>query len=68
MMTKFERIYSMILIAVMAIELVGIIVMPVVDVVSTGNWSQLQAWVLVPWLLAEIYIIRFVNKHWEDIR
>lgn len=67
-MTKLERIYAVILLTVMVIELAALVMIPLVEGIYTGNWSKVQMWVFVPWLAADIYALSFIMKHWEDIR
>ena len=67
-MSRFEKIYSVIVLSLMIVELIAMIISPVIAVIHTGEWSQLILWVFVPWLLADIYMLYFARKHWEDIR
>ena len=67
-MPKFEKIYSVMVLALMIVELIALIIAPVIAGVCTGEWSQLILWVFVPWLAADIYMLYSVRKHWEDIK
>ena len=67
-MTKFEKVYAVILLTVMVIELATLVMIPLVEGICTGRWSKMQMWVLVPWLAADIYALSFIMKHWEGIK
>ena len=67
-MTKFEKIYAVILLAVMVFEMVALVVSLVTKFIYTGEWSYLILWLFVAWLAAVIHMFRFVMKNWEDIR
>ena len=67
-MTKFEKICGVALLSVMVLEMLALTVIPVVDVICTGNLDSCMLWAFVPGLAAVARVIYNVMKNWEDIR
>ena len=49
-MTKSEKIYAAILLGVVLLEMITLIVLPVVKIIRTGDWSCCIVWVFAPGL------------------
>ena len=67
-MTKFQKIYATILMIFILIEMTITIVLPIVKIINTGDWSSCILWVFAPALAVEARLFYDVMKHYEDIR
>ena len=67
-MRGFEKIYAVILLIVVLLEMIAITAAPIVKIITTGEWRYSILWVFVPWLAAVAWTFYDVMKKWEDIR
>ena len=61
-MTKSEKVFSVILIVIMAIEAVILAVLPVVKIIGSRDWSSLILWVFIPALAFAIRVFCGILK------